>query len=343
MLIPPRTAAALVLTLALAAPSAAQPGQPDGEIPPALLAQFRRDLASEVIPGAERVRVLGDGKVDLDGDGSLEYVLTSALLCGTIGNCTYWVYRALPGGGWQRFHEGYGHGVEALAHRTNGFLDIYSDSRFPPQRSFRVTHAFDGAEYVWTATELRAAAGPDSRRTGYRVWSPVPERRAGSPPEPRTVTLSSVDVRGAGVRISATYTTCAPGQATPGELCGEARLVLSGSAGSAPWPAAPACFTLLRRPWEGPTRPAGELCPGEGPAGGTVALVPTRAQLDAIHASPSVQLRKGGFVLALTGDDDSLTALRDFITAVYHLNEIEPPGMLKDEEEAAEPGTSNRR
>ncbi len=347
MPIPIRAALAVAFALSLAAPAAAQPGEP--KIPASLLAQFRRDIASgETYPGeeAELPQALRlDGRVDLDGDGRREWVLASTgLFCGATGNCTFWIYRQLPGGGWKRLHEGFGYGVKTLARRTNGFRDIYSDSHFSAIESYRTTHAFDGEKYAWMGTELRVAAEQDKWTTAYRVWSTVPERRAGRAPEPRTVVFSPIPLGETGIRVSAEYTACPAVRATPGALCGEARLLLAGS-GSAPWPASPACFTLLGVPWEGPARAAGELCPAAGSSGAAVALAPTKAQWDAIYDfnAPSLELRKGAYSLLITTEDHARAALRDFVTAVYDLNGIEPPGMSGDEEEAAEPGTSNGR
>ena len=301
---------------------AQQPGQ-DRPIPRELFAQLRRDLSDDPVFADERelqatVRVAD--RMDLDGDGSDEYVLgTTGVHCGATGNCAFWVYRR-EAGDWRRIHSAYGFGVEALSTRTNGFVDVASTSRTSANETSRETYAFNGEEYVWRENVALRAVAADEWTQVFRLWTTFPE--SGSE-EPRTLTLDPIATGRA--TVAATYTVCPAERATAGELCGTPQLILTAADDNPRWrPDQRVCLRLSYVRVSGEDKiPAGELC---GVVGRDAALTVDvdRRQLAALLSGISVELRGSGLALNLTYDDGALAGLLQFTFMVFVFNGIDP-------------------
>jgi|GEM_PF-2128207 len=313
-MIPPlllASALGLLAALPLAAQERAAPA--DTTLPPALLAQFRRDVAGS--PDAEflgldsvAVPVRVSARHDLDGDGSDEIVLDAIpRFCGGSGNCARWIYRARPGG-WKLIFSGGGLELEVEEDRVNGFPDLSEPASTAIDEVYRTTYSFDGERYARSAVTL---VMPEA--DGFTVSSPVPERAAAA--EPRMVTLAELPIaEDAAVSISADYATCLPARATPGLLCGTPRLLVTG---------APAgCVTLVVGEWGAAPVPVGDpLCP-VGRGGGVAVLHPSPAQWDALTRASAAELRVGGASLPLA--EIPVRARQTFITTVHSINGIAP-------------------
>lgn len=325
-----RPALAALVAVCAALPASAQSPVPfDTVVPPALLDRLvyeetGPDDAVTVDEMAPHVAVYD--RRDLDGDGTEELFLTGAgiYFCGATGNCAFWIYTPVPGGGWRRLHGGAGLSLDLLEERTNGFPDLLQPAHFSAAEHVHTRYAFDGDRYAWEETRMMVWDGPDDEepREAYRVSSPVPERAPGSEPEPRAVTLGEVPLEDGAVSVSADYAACAPAAATPGVLCGQPRLLLV-ARGAAPWAGGDGCFTLFRVEWDEERIPSGEpLCVQGGRAGGFVALHPTAQQWMDIHDAQALELRAGTATVAL--GPAPTDALRTFADHVFMMNGINP-------------------
>ena len=320
-----RTAAALAALLSFAVPLAAQ--EP---LPPGLAEVILRRVGDEYQGADDLARDVAVERVDLNGDGRAEAVVSSqGRLCGASGNCMRALYQETPGGGWRELYHTGAQWLRPLASTTNGWPDLGDAAHFSAFESYHTTAAFDGERYVWSSTTLLAvdpgAAPEDTMTVRFRVWSPVPPR-AGGPPAPRRVTLDETASGAGGVALAAAYDACPPARATPGRLCGRPRLVLR--SGATPWSAG-ACFTLSATAgFDAPPAPVGDpLCPVEGSGGALVVLAPTPAQWDALYRAVDAGLRAGSFTLTLS--EHARSALYHFVYALYELNGV--PTTLEDE------------
>ncbi|HYW07809.1 MAG TPA: hypothetical protein VE913_12695 [Longimicrobium sp.] len=313
-MIPPRFLAAALIFLAVLPVAAQERSAPaDTTLPPALLAQFRRDAAAT--PEAEfldldsvAVPVTVSGRHDLDGDGADEVVLDAiGRFRGASGNCSRWIYRPLHGG-WKRIFTGGGLELGVEEERVNGFLNVVESAHFSAYETYSTTYSFDGERYAQSAITL---VMPDA--DGFTVSSPVPARAAAA--EPRMVTLAELPIaEDAAVSISADYATCLAARATPGLLCGTPRLLVTGG------PAG--CVTLVVAEWGAPAVPVGDpLCP-VGRGGGVAVLHPSPAQWDALTRASQAELRAGGASFPLA--EVATSALQMFIATVHSLNGIVP-------------------
>jgi hypothetical protein len=322
-----RTAAALaVASVFFVVPLAAQ--EP---LPPGLAEVILRRVGDEYQDAADLARDVAVERVDLNGDGRAEALVTSqGRTCGASGNCMRAVYQETPGGGWRELYNTGAQWLRPLESTTNGWPDLGDAAHFSAFEAYHMTAAFDGERYVWSSTELLAvgpgAAPEDTMTVRFRVWSPVPPRGSG-PPAPRRVTLDETP-SGAAVAMSAAYDACPRARATPGRLCGQPRLVLRAEGTPAPWGAG-ACFTLsATADFDVAAAPVGgALCPVEGSGGGRVVLAPTPAQWDALYRAVDASLRAGSFTLTLS--EHAHSALYHFVYALYELNGV--PTTLEDD------------
>lgn len=319
-------AAALLACAVLAVPAAAQSAQADTVVPPALLRQLVADERAEDNEVTEEEiapLVSVYDRRDLDGDGTEEVFVagTGIFFCGASGNCAAWIYRPLPGGGWRRLHGGGGLGLEILEERTNGHPNLMEGAHFSAFEQYETTYAYNGERYVWAGTRKLAFVedgAENEMREMFHVSSTVPERRAGSGPEARTVTLHDVALDESGISVSADYAACAPAAMTPGVLCGRPRLVLTRAGGR---PASgERCFALVVSDWEKSEEVGEALCAERNAS--VVALRPTPAQWEAIFGAQTLELRDDSG--AVTLGENAVDALRDFLYQVFGLNGIDP-------------------
>ncbi|HEX8431894.1 MAG TPA: hypothetical protein VF625_11420 [Longimicrobium sp.] len=317
MIAPSAIASALILLAALPLAAQERAAPADTTLPPALLAQFRRDAAAT--PEEEfldldsvAVPVTVSGRLDLDGDGADEVVLDAiGRFCGASGNCPRWIYRPLRGG-WKRIFAGGGVELGVEEEGVNGFLDVAESAHFSAYETYRTTYSFDGELYAQSSVVLFVSDRENrEKREAFRVSTPVPERAAAA--EPRMAMLAELPVaEGAVVAISADYSTCLPARATPGLLCGSPRLLLTGAGAG--------CVTLLTGPWNAAPIAAGDpLCPDRR---GVAVLHPSPGQWDSLLRAEKVELRVAGNAAPLA--EIPVRALQTFISAVYSLNGLAP-------------------
>jgi hypothetical protein len=252
---------------------------------------------------------------DLNGDGTPEYVVKATMpqFCLADDYCYTWVYGRMPDGRYHRLLETISASVNVQLTGTNGYRDLEAVAHWTMgAHSF---FQFGERGYVDVGRDLRKG-----EELSFRIRSPLP-----GPGQPGRVEL---DERAAGshptVRFAAEYTACASERATPGQLCGEPRLVLSEPQGAGLLPSpGPACFQMEAKRAGAGLTPAGSVQCAAGETGGTgqrrsIVLQLSPAQWNAVRHTGTIRLVASR--LTLNMDDDADVALRVFLGRVYNLN-----------------------
>ncbi|HEX2202694.1 MAG TPA: hypothetical protein VHG91_05335, partial [Longimicrobium sp.] len=263
-----RPLALAALLLATTTPSAlsAQPGRVV-PVPRAvaedIAARARAEGYDDERSDAARVLRFTEARAhDLNGDGRPElFIVGTGPLCGA-NNCSVWVYAREAGGRVRRLLQTGGVRVAPVRTAAGGWRDLRALAHMSADETYHTVYRYDGRAYEEVATEIHGDGGLLAR-----VASPL-----AAPGQPRRVTLDALPVGpGSRVRLSASYTGCAPGRATPGRLCGSWSLGLAGPAAALPAPG-PGCFTLEVKPLEDArphsSRPACAAAPVSARSGG---------------------------------------------------------------------------
>lgn len=207
------------------------PAQPPRQDPPprALVRQLFADVEADSDYKRNGIESVAAGtvveRVDLNGDGVGEWLVTGTRFCGT--NCPYWVYRRLADGRFQQVYEGGGVRLEPLAARSHGWRSLMVQAHMSCCEAFFTQWQFDGRRYQWRDTEYRATSG--RVRTIYHMAITDADSRGR-----RRLALDPVDA-GGGLTIAARYDVCARSG-----RCGAPELVLR----SAQLPAGRVCVEL---------------------------------------------------------------------------------------------------
>jgi hypothetical protein len=185
-------------------------------------------------------------------------------------------------------------------------------------QSYHVVYRHDGRAYEEVATEIHGRDGLLAR-----VASPL-----AVPGQPRRVTLQALPVGpDSPFRLSAAYTGCAPGPATPGRLCGDLRLGLTGRAAGRALPTpGPGCFTLEVAPLDDSPRHSSRVACEAAPApnqgrGRPLALRLTPEGWEAVAKAYEVRLVAEGNELRV--GDLAEQGLAVFVGRVYELNGVD--------------------
>ncbi|HYJ79445.1 MAG TPA: hypothetical protein VEW03_07600 [Longimicrobiaceae bacterium] len=256
---------------------------------------------------------------DLNGDGRPELFVTgTGPLCGA-NNCTFWVYGREGGGRVRRLLETGGVRLDPERTAARGFRDLRGVAHMSAAQSFHTVYRYDGRAYAEVATEIHGRDGLLAR-----IAYPL-----AAPGQPRHVTLAALPVgRGSALRLSAAYTGCVPGRATPGRLCGQLDLGLAGTgaAGRALPAPGPGCFTLEVAPLDDSPRHSSRVaCEAASVSrrtgGRALALRLTPEAWEAVAKAFEVRLVAGGNTLRI--EDPARQGLAVFVDRVYELNGME--------------------
>ncbi len=248
--------------------------------------EFKRNGIESVAQGTTVERV------DLNGDGVGEWVVTGTRFCGT--NCQYWVYRRLPDGRFQQVFAGGGVRLQPLPARSNGWRSLLSRAHMSCCESYFDRYEFDGRRYRWRDTEYRGDTDKPRSRLIYHLAISDADARGR-----RRLALDPVDA-GGGLRISARHTVCARG----GE-CGEPELVLR----SVQLPAGRVCVGFITRDLDGTVRRSvggpewcGETDVLRSAGGRELVLRPTRHDWARLHSVMDAEITGPGLPGRLEAD-----------------------------------------
>lgn len=204
---------ALVTVAASAVPVRGQQDWPRAAPPRALLRQLLRDLGPDEdfvsVDRDQLERSITVRRGDLNGDGVREWFVVGTQFCGT--NCSWWLNRRLPGGGFVQVYEGSGVSVVPLRERAHGWPNLRDYTHMSCCEGSTDTSVFDGTRYRWRETRyVRRPVEEPGERTVYRV-AITPPASSGR----RRLALDPVRA-GGGVTVAArhdlcgAYAVCAP-------------------------------------------------------------------------------------------------------------------------------------
>lgn len=315
-------ALAALLAAALPLPLSAQPGRPLS-VPRAvaedIASRARAEGADDERGDAAQVLRFTEARErDLNGDGRPEIFVTgTGPLCGA-NNCSMWVYGRENGGRYRLLLETGGVRLDPERGAARGFRDLRAVAHMSAAESYHTVYRHDGRAYEEVAKEIHGREGLLAR-----ITSPL-----AVPGEPRRVTLQALRAGpGSTLRLSATYTGCAPGRATRGRLCGDLRLGLARpAAGGAVLPApGPGCFTLEVAPLDDSPRHSSqvacEAAPVSARGGGALVLRLAPEAWEAVAKAYEVRLVAAGRELRV--GDLAEQGLAAFVGRVYELNGVE--------------------
>jgi hypothetical protein len=112
------------------------------------------------------IKELNSKKVDLNGDGNLEYIV-SGLICGQ--NCSHWIYQKDRAKFVQIPFEGTFTDLDILPTKTKGYRDLRGRMFLNAAEGALQTFRFDGFKYVPSSCSLEIYGYTD-RRGNYHTY-----------------------------------------------------------------------------------------------------------------------------------------------------------------------------